>query len=358
MADKNSPADVSAGKATTELRKKVAELGFTLCGVTAAAAPKRLEQFHQWLAAGHAGQMQYLETRRDAYASPESVLTGCKTIVMLALPYTTLADRQVPPDKRTAGRVARYAASPIDYHDLIHGRLKQLKRWLTEHFPESQSRGIVDTAPLNEREFAEAAGLGWIGKNTLLLNRSHGSYFFLAAMLTDIEFQVDAPDAKNYCGTCTACLDACPTNAFPQPFVLDATKCISYLTIEHRDTIHPELSLQMGDWMFGCDVCQEVCPWNRKAVETQEPSYREREPYRHADVLKVMAMTDEEFRMQYRKTPLWRSKRRGIIRNAILVAVNKRIHESLPILESLKNDEEQLIRDAASWATEQLSKGD
>ncbi len=360
MADPNATAKApNAAQAAQALRGQAAELGFTLCGVTAAAAPKRLQEFNRWLEAGFAGQMHYLETRRDAYASPESVLAECKTIVMLAMPYTSRADRgqsaRISTQDESTGQVARYAASPVDYHDLIHDRLKQLKRWLAEHFPESISRGIVDTAPLHEREFAEAAGLGWIGKNTLLLNRSYGSYFFLAALLTDIEFATDEPDDKNYCGTCTACLDACPTSAFPEPFVLDATKCISYLTIEHRGAIHPELSLKMGDWMFGCDVCQEVCPWNRKAEETKEPSYLDREPFRQADVLKIMRMTDEDFRAAYRKTPLWRSKRRGIVRNAILVAVNKKLHASIPLLETLKRDEEELVREAASWALEQFA---
>lgn len=340
---------------TEALRAQAHELGFAMCGITAAAAPGRLREFHQWLDSGFAGQMHYLETRREAYATPTSVLDGCKSIVMLAMPYTTGTQRPRMQASENSGRVARYASSPIDYHDLIHNRLKQLKKWLGERLPQSNSRGIVDTAPLLERDFAEAAGLGWIGKNTLLLNRTHGSYFFLAALLTDAQLSVDSPDDKNYCGTCTACIQACPTQAFPEPFTLNATKCISYLTIEHRGDIPEELSLLVGDWIFGCDICQEVCPWNRKASDASEPAFTDQFPYREADLLELLQLTDEGFRERYRKTPLWRSKRRGIVRNAILAAVNKKLHASRPLLERLVDDPEEMICGAARWGLEQLA---
>lgn len=340
---------------TAALRAKAHELGFVMCGITAAAAPGRLREFHQWLDAGFAGQMHYLETRREAYASPTSVLDGCKSIVMLAMPYTTRSERARSEVSENAGRVARYASSPIDYHDLIHHRLKLLKGWISEQLPESNSRGIVDTAPLLERDFAEAAGLGWIGKNTLLLNRSHGSYFFLAALLTDAELSVDSPDDKNYCGSCTACIEACPTQAFPEPYILDATKCISYLTIEHRGDVPAELSLQVGDWIFGCDICQEVCPWNRKASDAAEPAFTDQLPYREADLYELLQLTDEGFRERFRKTPLWRSKRRGVVRNAILASVNKQLHSIRPLLERLVDDPEEMISWAARWGLKQLA---
>ena len=195
---------------------------------------RRGARLDEWLAAGYAGQMHYLADRREAYGDPNRVLDGVRSIVMLAMNYRT-----AEPAKPQAGegRVSRYAWGDADYHDLIHERLDQLAEFLRSSVPEARVRGVVDTAPLLEREFAQLAGLGWIGKNTLLLNRDEGSWFFLAALLTDIELAYDSPHETDHCGTCRACLDACPTDAFPQPYVLDASRCISYLTIELRDAI-------------------------------------------------------------------------------------------------------------------------
>ncbi len=330
-------------------------LGFALCGVTACATPGRLAEFHEWLDAGYAGQMQYLENRRVAYADPNAVMEGCRTIVMLAMPYTLQSTRNRPRSETSQGKIARYAAFDVDYHDVIHQRLKQLRSWIMATEPEALVRGIVDTAPLLERDFGEAAGLGWIGKNTLLLNRQFGSYFFLAAILTSLPLVQDPQDSKNYCGTCTACLRACPTQAFPKPFVLDASRCISYLTIEHRDTVAPELAQQLDGWAFGCDVCQEVCPWNRKAEDTLVPEFsRETTGYSELDILGTLQLTQEDFRERFRRTPLWRSKRSGIIRNAILCAASAKLKATLPFLKRLTDDEEPVIRAAAAWAITQI----
>jgi epoxyqueuosine reductase len=213
---------------TNQLKAAAAELGFVLSGVTPAASPERYHFFLEWLQAGYAGEMRYLETRRDAYHSPTSILDGCTTLLMLAYPYRT--DEPIAPESG-AGRVARYAWGEPDYHDHLFTKLRSLNSWVLERYPSARVRGVVDTAPLLEREFAEAAGLGWVGKNTLLLNRKWGSYFFLAALLTDLPLVADSPHRQGFCGTCRACLDACPTQAFPKPYVLDATRCISYLTI-------------------------------------------------------------------------------------------------------------------------------
>lgn len=334
---------------TLKLKEKAFDLGFALAGVVAAAEPQRLAHFHGWLASGYAGQMHYLEQRKDAYAHPTNVLDGCRSMVMLAMPYP--ADKPVTNEKRN-GKVARYAAN-LDYHDLIHDKLKSLKQWLLEAAPQSVARGIVDTAPLLEREFAEAAGLGWVGKNTLLLNRDWGSYFFLAALLTDLELVVDEPSPKGYCGTCTACLEACPTEAFPAPYILDANKCISYLTIEHRDHISPALAEQFSGWAFGCDICQEVCPWNRKTPEHIHAPELCNDNY-DLDIVEMLKLDDESFRQRFRKTPLWRSKRRGILRNAILVAGQNKMAETGPLILGLLSDIEPLVRAAACWAVLQL----
>ncbi len=198
-----------------------------------------------------------------------------------------------------------------------------------------------------EREVAELAGLGWRGKNTLLLNKFLGSYFFLACVLTDIELPHDSPHESSHCGTCTACLDACPTDAFPQPGVLDATRCISYLTIEHRASIPMDLREGIGDWLFGCDVCQEVCPWNRKA---SRDAVRPTKPLDKLNLADLFSLGDDDFRQRFRKTPLWRTRRRGILRNAAIVLGNQADAAGLPALRLGLNDHEPIVRGACAWA--------
>ena len=334
---------------TQDLKQRARDLGFVLAGVAPASMPGRIDAFHHWLAQGYAGQMGYLEDRRDAYRHPDSILDGCRSIVMLALPY---ANHDASPREAGNGKVARYAQGPRDYHDVIHERLKVLKSWLIEHIPNATARGIVDTAPLLEREVAELAGLGWIGKNTLLLNRQWGSYFFLAALLTDLELEPDAAQEQGYCGTCRACLDACPTNAFPEPYVLDASRCISYLTIEHRDHVAPELAEQFDGWLFGCDICQEVCPWNHwtRPVDPELESEQEALPLKE-----LLHLDEQDYRGRFRATPMWRTKRRGLLRNALLLAATQKDAQFIPEIQSLLGDKEPLVRAAAAWALFRLA---
>ena len=336
---------------TQELKTAAAERGFVLSGVAPAARPERYQAFVQWLEAGYAGEMQYLHNNRQAYATPSSILDGCSTLLMLAFPYKMDEVAAAGPG---SGRVARYAWGEPDYHEHVFAQLQSLKFWLQARAPQARVRGVVDTAPLLEREFAEAAGLGWIGKNTLLLNRNWGSYFFLAALLTDLPLRVDPPQDKGYCGTCRACLDACPTGAFPRPYVLDARRCISYLTIEHRSHVDPELSAQIGDWMFGCDICQEVCPWNRRSSMSPEAIPQPMASLAPADLVDILTLDEEAFRARYRKTPLWRAKRRGVLRNACLVIGNQRYQPASAALAALANDPEPIIQSAARWALERL----
>ncbi|MFN3190488.1 MAG: tRNA epoxyqueuosine(34) reductase QueG [Aureliella sp.] len=345
--------DASARNFADQLKAKAAELGFELRGITAATTPNRLGAFHAWLEAGFHGTMEYLETRREAYSHPRHVLEGCRSILMLGIPYWH-RDLESKRGALPAGKVARYASGEADYHDVIHAKLKSLKRWVLEQTPETQVRGVVDTAPLLEREFGELAGLGWTGKNTLLLNREYGSYFFLAALLLDCELPPDDAYPKSFCGTCTACLDHCPTDAFPSPFVLDASKCISYLTIEHRDLIENEIAERFDGWLFGCDVCQEVCPWNRKVTPTtNEITASEIPPLEATDLL----MLDKDaFRQRFRKTPFWRPRRRGMLRNALLSLATSEYeltedHKSRCV--DLLRDEEPLVRMAAGWLLKQ-----
>ncbi len=342
---------------TEELKAEAAQQGFALSGVTASAMPGRLAQFHQWLDSGYAGTMEYLPNRRNAYRNPSSILDGCRTIVMLAMPYAN--HHTIPSTTATAtgyGRVARYAAGSLDYHDDIHRRLKHLRSWMLERHPSCSTRGVVDTAPLLEREFAELAGLGWVGKNTLLLNRQLGSYFFLAALLTDLPLVLDPVNEKGYCGSCTACLDACPTDAFAEPYILDATRCISYLTIEHRGEVCDELASKLGEWTFGCDICQQVCPWNHKPQHEIESCYQpDQSNAAQLNLNDILRISEEQFRERFRKTPFWRSRRRGMIRNALLCVGNTKLKSANePACQLLHNDPDPIIRSAAAWAIAQI----
>lgn len=290
--------------------------------------------------------MRYLSERAAAYEHPEQLLAGARSVVMLALPYRNVEPVEPPSGH---GRVSRYAWGD-DYHDVIRERLHQLADQLRGWLPTAKTRGVVDTAPFLEREFAQLAGLGWIGKHTLLLNRSWGSWFFLAALITDVELLADTPHVVDHCGTCRACLDACPTDAFVAPHVLDASRCISYLTIELRSPIPLELRSGMGDWVFGCDVCQDVCPWNHRAPLVEEPAFVPRQASNPLELSALFTLTEAEFRQRFRHTPLWRPQRRGLLRNAAIVLGNSRDERVVPALVLGLNDEEPLVRGAAAWA--------
>lgn len=332
---------------TQSLKAEAKSLGFELAGACPAISPAGFEPFTQWLDAGYAGEMEYLNSRKSAYQHPRYVMEGVTSLLMLGMSYQTIAATETAAGE---GRVARYAWGSVDYHDLIHHRLKSLKRYVHSLDDSIQVRGVVDTAPLLEREFAELAGIGWRAKNTLLINQQQGSWFFLAALLLNAPLEYDAPTKSGHCGTCTACLDACPTDAFVGPHVLDATKCISYLTIEHRSPIPIDLRSSMGDWVLGCDVCQDVCPWNRKANRSDELDFQPNGDLNPIELRSLFALDDDEFRVRFRKTPLWRPKRRGILRNAAIALGNNPHIDNLDALKLGLGDAEPLIRGAAAWA--------
>ena len=338
----NSPA-----KLTELLKTESKRLGFDLCGVCPAVSPTGFSKFEEWLDAGYAGEMTYLEDRREAYADPHRVLDGVVSIVMLGTNYQT---KQPFPTNPGQGRVSRYAWADVDYHDLIHDRLKSLVKFCEQRSGDIKARGIVDTAPLLEREFAQLAGLGWQAKNTMLINREIGSWFFLAALLVSVPLVYDEPFNTFHCGTCTACLDACPTDAFVGPGILDARRCISYLTIELRKPIPNELRGGIGDWLFGCDVCQDVCPWNNKATIADNKSFQPRQDSNPMELLELFSYSDDDFRARFRSTPLWRSKRRGIVRNAAIVLGNNPADDNVSALTQGLTDDEELIRGASAWA--------
>ena len=359
------------------LKRRACEIGFELVGMAPAVRAGTWEKLDEWLGRGFSGRMKYIERRREAYQHPEHVLTHVRSVVMLGLVYgrgtgvspVTLGvadmgrmpmsrpDAHVLANAATGGspRIARYAQGTRDYHEVIREKLRQLADALHELQPGCKTRGVVDTAPLLERDFARLAGLGWFGKNTLLINKWLGSDLFLAALLTDCELVPDQPHETQHCGTCTRCLDVCPTGAFPEPYVLDATKCISYLTIELRNAPIPEeLRPGMGEWLFGCDECQTVCPWNHKAPATRVPEFQPDLGLAGRSLSEWLSLTPEQFQLQLGSTPLSRPGWSGIIRNACIVVGNSGEAAYLPALQSLAQHVDPIVSEAALWAIQQI----
>ncbi len=354
-------------EAAAAIRRLAAAEGFVACGFAPAVDSAGFTELVKWIDAGFAAEMDYFANRLDAYRHPSGVLPGARSVVALAYPYPAGNPAPAAPAKeqRVDGRVARYTWPGTDYHDVIHPKLKRICREIRNLRPDSRARGIVDTAPLMEREVAELAGLGWRGKNTLLLHRGLGSYFLLACVLVDIDLPMDAPFEADHCGTCTACLDACPTDAFVGPHVLDASKCISYLTIESRGMIPEPLREGIGDWVFGCDICQEVCPWNRKPTRratdeesssaTVEP-WSVRSPRGRMELTQLFSLDDDRFRERFRRTPMWRTRRRGLLRNAAIVLGNTGDRDCTETLIGGLRDAEPVVRAACVWAIRQIAE--
>jgi epoxyqueuosine reductase len=333
------------------LKQRAREVGFDLVGIAPAIPADGFERLGAWLKRGFAGEMTYMGRHFEARRRPCSILPEVRSVVMVAMNYNPCESRS----PTSAGKVARYAQGE-DYHDVLRRRLKQLLTWIQEEVPSCRGRAVVDTAPLLERDFARRAGLGWFGKNTMLLNKRLGSYFFLGALLVDLELQPDSAHETNHCGTCTACLDACPTEAFAEPGLLDSRRCISYLTIELKGTIPPELRAPMGDWVFGCDICQEVCPWNRKSLPAAEPAFQPRLDLQAPNLVELLGLSEEAFRRRFRGTALMRAKRSGLLRNAAIALGNQRDPTALPALQRALNDPDPLVRDAAQWAIERIAE--
>jgi epoxyqueuosine reductase len=310
------------------LRAEAIRLGFSRLGIAPAGPPPHHAAFGGWLARGLAGSMHEWLTRHEPLrADPASLLPGATSVVMLAVDYP--AD-----DERTAagdGRVARYARGD-DYHDLLRPRADTVAAWLEAELPGCRTRAVVDSAPLAERDFAWLAGLGWIGKNTMLIDPAAGSYFLLAAILTDAALPVAAAVVPDHCGSCTACLDACPTGALPEPRLLDANLCISGLTIEDHGPIPEHLRPAMGDWVFGCDVCQEVCPWNDRAPGSDEPAFAARAGTATLPLVDLLALDTADFRERFRGSPILRAKRQGLLRSAAIALGNRPDPRSLEVL--------------------------
>ena len=348
--------------------------GFDLAGVAPVREFVELEAFPEWIADGHNGDMRYLEARSEAgelkRASLRSVAPWARSVIVCAMNYNTAYPYSTQCYDPARGWISRYAWANEDYHDSLLRRLKTVETKLHDRVvlqnspaPEPSnsepvtrviSRCYVDTGPLVERVYAKYAGVGWIGKNTCIINQQIGSWLFLGVILTSLELTPDLP-APDRCGTCTRCIDACPTNAFIAPHQLDATKCISYLTIEKRGSIPENLREGMGSHVFGCDICQDVCPWNRKAPASSATEFQPREGLVNPALDWLAEMQADEFRRVFRGSPIRRTKLTGLRRNAVIAMANSRQSAFKPLLKALSDDEDSIVAEHAKWALAELT---
>lgn len=340
----------------TEISEKIKEsarsIGFDLVGITPAVTPTGYPRLLDWLDKGHAGEMGYIERRREAYADPSFVQQETRSLIVCAWNYKS---QEPLPLKSGEGRVARYAWSGGDYHDYLREKLQRLSQEVRQLLPEARTRVAVDTAPLLERDFARLAGLGWFGKNTMLINKRKGSWLLLGAVLVNQALEYDALHETDHCGTCTRCLDVCPTDAFVGPYELDARRCISYLTIELKETIPTEYRDKMDNWLFGCDLCQEVCPWNRKAPASSAPEVQPRMDLNPISASEIFSLDRDELTKRLKSTPLLRPGRDGLLRNAAIVLGNSGDQSLVPLLaEAISNEESAVVRGTIGWALGQL----
>jgi epoxyqueuosine reductase len=344
------------------VKRAAAEAGFNLSGVAPAADASELQYFPKWIAAGHAGEMNYLEARDEQgslkRASLSRVAPWARSVIVCAINYNTGYPYSTQEHDASRGWISRYAWSQDDYHDAVLRRLRQVEAALRQAAPPDlretlTTRSYVDTGPIVERVYARYAGVGWIGKNTCIINQQKGSWLFLGVILTSLELEPDLP-APDRCGTCTRCIEACPTDAILAPYHLDSNRCISYLTIEKRGSIPEDLRTGMGRHVFGCDICQDVCPWNRKAPASTAPEFEPRPGLVNPALAWLAEMTPEGFREAFRRSPIRRTKRSGLRRNAAIAMGNSGNRDFLPALEQLADDQNESVAESARWARSRL----
>jgi epoxyqueuosine reductase len=350
-----------------KIRQRALELGFDGCRFTTADVPASAKQFQNWLAEKRHGGMAWLERTAPRRVDPQKVLSGAKCIICLAASYEisnssrsrreeaqTFSYQRLATSTPTAGIVARYARFD-DYHDVLGGRLKQLTKFVNQlGGAETHSLWHVDTGPLMERDFAQRAGLGFIGKHTNVISRRFGNWILLAEIITTLKLEPDAPE-KNHCGNCARCIEVCPTAAITAPFQLDARRCISYLTIELKGSIPIELRPAIGHHIFGCDDCLAACPWNRFAREGQLMKAYARPELVAPDLIDLLRLDEGGFKLRFAGTPILRTKRRGLLRNVCVALGNIGEVSALPALNLAAKDSEPLIAEHALWAMERIN---
>jgi len=324
-------------------------LGFELAGIAPVEPSAEASYFSKWLANGYAGEMEYLKRHATQRMHPESLLPGVRSVIVCAVNYNTEQPRTSV--DRMRAWVSRYAWGS-DYHDTLKLKLRQLARWI-ESQASAQTRTFVDTGPVNERVFAKYAGIGWFGKNTCIIHEKMGSWLFLGCILTDLQLESDAP-APDRCGSCTRCIDACPTDAILAPYVLDSRKCISYTTIELRGEIPEDKREGIGHHLFGCDICQDVCPWNRKAPVSRSAQFEPNPELFWPKIETLLAKDDRQWKELIRGTAMERAKVKGLIRNLMVVAGNSGVKKFAGLLEKFVEHPEESVRSHARWAIEKL----
>ena len=333
---------------TDEIKAHAVHLGFDLAGVTSAEPPANGEYYAKWLERGMAGEMAYLGRQVEKRQDPGRVLPDARSIVVVAMNYRCPESEPIP-GGTPRGRIAMYARGD-DYHDVMKEKLQALLRFVKDRAGRPvEGKVYVDTGPVLEREFAVRAGMGWFGKHTNLIHKRVGSWLLIGEILLDLELDEDRP-AADHCGTCTMCLEACPTDAIVEPYVVDSRRCISYPTIELKDAIPIEYRAAMGDRVFGCDDCQDVCPWNRRAPTTRHAAFYPRAWNEMPGLIEMLGWSPEEFRTRFKGSPIKRTKRRGLLRNAAVALGNTKDPQAVPALIASLDDDEPLVRSHAAWA--------
>jgi epoxyqueuosine reductase len=321
-------------------------LGFARVGFTEATRAPHADAFETWIENGCHGEMKWLERTPERRADPRNVLPGVQTVIALATAY------HQPEEIHPPGRVASYARN-LDYHDILEPRLRLLETHLAALG--GTQRSYVDTGPILERDFAARAGLGWQGKSTMLISQNIGAFFFLSTILTTLRIEPDSP-AKHRCGSCTRCIEACPTGAITAPYHLDARKCIAYLTIELKGSIPEELRPLIGDRIYGCDDCAAVCPWNRFAIASTETAFAKRDALKPAHLRDYLSLDEESFRLAFKGSPIKRIKRKGFLRNVCVALGNVGTPDDLETLNAATADPDPLIAEHAAWAVSQIQQ--
>jgi len=330
------------------IKEEAQRLGFALVGISPVKPPPHERSFAQWLEKGLGGELGYLTRTEELRRDPGKLVPWAASIISVGMNYYT-APARPPEDGGTRGWISRYAWGD-DYHDVVQKRLESLLDEIREFYPAPvEGRAFVDSGPVLERDLAGVAGVGWIGKNTHLISPRRGSWFFLGELFLNIELVYDRP-IRDRCGKCDLCLKACPTGAFVGPYVLDARRCISYLTIELKGVIPYHLRPLMGNHVFGCDICQEVCPYNVRATETSEAGFYPRQGLYAPELMPLLSLTEEQFRSRFRGSPILRAKRRGFLRNVAVALGNLKSREAVPALITALEDHEPLVRQHVAWA--------
>lgn len=344
---------MSKANLSKSIKEKALEIGFDLVGISSVGSFPENQFYKEWLARGFAGEMKYMEKEPEKRENVRGVLPEAKSVISCGLNYNTDYPYSIRENNWRKGWISRYAWGD-DYHKVIKDKLLLLLEFIKRISPEeTKARIYADTGPVLDRVYGKYSGMGWFGKNTCIINQKIGSWIFIGEIVTNLELECDNP-VTDRCGTCTRCIDSCPTGAILEPYVLDSRLCISYLTIELQEKIPVELRDRIGNNVFGCDICQDVCPWNRKARTTNEPSFQPRDGLYNPELSSLVKLSDEDFRRIFKRNPVKRARRKGFLKNILVVMGNSGSKEFIPDIKESLNDEDPIVRAHAAWALSKL----